>query len=544
MFEAVLWVRARNWAAYGIAVAGPVLGILARFAIGDVLTGYPFITFFPPILIAALAGRGPGAVAAVLSALLADYFLILPHGFSLPWPAGWIGMAFFFLVSTAIVALIDSAIVTGERLNGATRELSALNEQLEARVAERTRELTMMTAQMREEMTTKEIAEMQLRQLHKTQAVGQLTSGIAHDFNNMLSIIVGSLEVIRQRLAQGRTDIDKLLDNAMDGATRAATLTHQLLAFSRQQPLAPVSVDVNGLVSKLGELLRRALGETIALECVLAGGLWRCSVDPSQLENAILNLAVNARDAMPGGGRLTIEAQNAFLDDEYAADHLEVAAGQYVLIAITDTGTGMPPEIVHRAFDPFFTTKAEGQGTGLGLSQVYGFVKQSGGHVKIYSEVGHGTTVKAYFPRLVADQALLGDDAEGTGNAMPAGSPAETILVVDDDDAVREIHVGMLRGLDYSVIHAAGGTQALALIRERGDIALLFTDVVMPGMSGRALAEAARAIAPDMKVLYTTGYTPNAVVHNGVIDHGVDLLPKPFRYDQLARKVRAVLDRT
>ena len=475
MFETVLWIRERKWAAYGVAVAGSILGILLRFALGGILPGYPFITFFPPILIAALVGRGPGAVASVLCAAFADYFLIEPHGFSLPWPAGWIGMAAFFLVSAAIVTFVDAAIVTGARLNKATRELSLLNEQLEERVAERTRELTMMTAQMREEMTTKEIAEMQLRQLQKTQAVGQLTSGIAHDFNNMLSIIIGSLDVTLRRLDQGRTDIAKLVENAMEGAKRAATLTHQLLAFSRQQPLAPVATDVNALVAKLGELLRRALGETITLECVLGGGLWRCSIDPGQLENAILNLAVNARDAMPGGGKLTIETLNAYLDDIYADAHLEVAAGQYVLIAITDTGLGMTPDVIHRAFDPFFTTKSEGQGTGLGLSQVYGFVKQSGGHVKIYSEINHGTTVKAYFPRLVSatdPQAASSDDAEG---AMPLGSPEETILVVDDDKAVRDIHVGMLRELNYTVVHADSGPEALTVIRDRGNIALLFT---------------------------------------------------------------------
>jgi signal transduction histidine kinase/CheY-like chemotaxis protein len=544
LFEAVLWMRARQWVGYSLALAGPLAAILFRFAMGSAFSGYPFMTFFPPILVAALAGgRLAGAVAALLCALLADYYLIEPHGFSLPWPAGWIGMGAFFTVSAMIIVLVDFAAESGARLKATTEALRALNDKLEERVAERTRELTMMTAQMRDEMTTKEIAEMQLRQMHKTQAVGQLTSGIAHDFNNMLSIVIGSLDVVRRRLAQGRTDISGLIDNAMDGAKRAATLTHQLLAFSRQQPLTPVVIDANALISQLGELLRRALGETVALECVLAGGLWRCSADPSQLESAILNLAVNARDAMPGGGRLTIETQNAYLDDVYADAHLEVPAGQYVLIAVTDTGTGMTPEVAGRAFDPFFTTKSEGQGTGLGLSQVYGFLKQSGGDIKIYSEMDHGTTVKVYFPRYVGDGAAQSDFSEPPEKQAPAGSPQEVILVVDDDEAVREIHVSMLRELNYTVRHAAGGPEAIALMREMGDIALLFTDVVMPTMSGRELAENARMLHPDIKVLYTTGYTPNAVVHNGVVDHGVDLLPKPFRHDQLARKIRAVLDR-
>ena len=544
LFEAVLWMRARGWVGYALAVIGPAAGIAIRFGVGKGFTGYPFMTFFPPILIAALAGgRKPGALAAVICGLLADYYLIEPRGFSLPWPNGWIGMGAYFLVSAAIILAIDFAVESGAKLKATTQALRTLNDKLEERVSERTRELTMMTAQLRAEMTTKELAEMQLRQMHKIQAVGQLTSGIAHDFNNMLSIVIGSLEVVRRRLAQGNTDIAALVGNALDGAGRAATLTHQLLAFSRQQPLAPAVIDANALVAQLGALLRRALGETIMLECVLAGGLWRCAVDPSQLESAILNLAVNARDAMPGGGKLTIETQNAFLDDSYSDAHLDVSAGQYVLIAITDTGTGMSPEVAGRAFDPFFTTKSEGQGTGLGLSQVYGFIKQSGGHIKIYSEIGVGTAIKAYFPRYVGDGATQDAPDEAADKHVLAGSPGEVILVVDDDEAVREIHVAMLRELNYTVRHATGGPEAIALMAEMGDVALLFTDVVMPGMTGRELADAARALRPTLKVLYTTGYTANAVVHNGVIDHGVDLLPKPFRQEQLARKVRSILDR-
>jgi signal transduction histidine kinase/CheY-like chemotaxis protein len=547
VFEAILWLRDRKWVGYAAALIGPLLGIGIRLALSGSFDGYPYVSFFPPILFAAMiGGRLPGLVASLLSFFFADYYLIEPFGFSIPWPNGWIGLIAFTVVSATMILIIDFGIQTGARLKRTMGEVRGLNEKLEERVAERTRELTLMTAQLRDEIAMKEVAESQLRQSQKMQALGQLTSGIAHDFNNMLSIVMGNLGLMRRRLtAAGSGDGVELIDNAIDGATRAATLTHQLLAFSRQQPLAPAVIDVNGLVSHLGELFRRTLGRNIKLECVLAGGLWRSKVDSSQLENAILNLVVNSRDAMPNGGKLTIETQNAFLDDAYAASHAEVMPGQYVLIAVTDTGTGMPADIVGQAFEPFFTTKGAGQGTGLGLSQVYGFVKQSGGHVKIYSEVGQGTTVKVYFPRHTAEAAVVPVGVEsGADTAAPKGHFTEIVLVVDDDDAVREIHSIMLSDLGYTVRSAAGGAAALAMLDAQGAVDLLFTDVVMPEMDGRRLAEAAVKRIPNLKVLYTTGYTPNAVVHNGVIDHGVDLLPKPFSFPQLARKVRTILDRT
>jgi signal transduction histidine kinase len=546
VFEAILWLRDRKWVGYAAALIGPLLGIGIRLALSGSFDGYPYVSFFPPILFAAMiGGRLPGLVASLLSFFFADYYLIEPFGFSIPWPNGWIGLIAFTVVSATMILIIDFGIQTGARLKRTMGEVRGLNEKLEERVAERTRELTLMTAQLRDEIAMKEVAESQLRQSQKMQALGQLTSGIAHDFNNMLSIVMGNLGLMRRRLtAAGSVDGLELIDNAIDGATRAATLTHQLLAFSRQQPLAPAVIDVNGLVSHLGELFRRTLGRNIKLECVLAGGLWRSKVDSSQLENAILNLVVNSRDAMPNGGKLTIETQNAFLDDAYAASHAEVMPGQYVLIAVTDTGTGMPADIVSQAFEPFFTTKGAGQGTGLGLSQVYGFVKQSGGHVKIYSEVGQGTTVKVYFPRHTAEAAVIPVGAESSADtAAPKGHFTEIVLVVDDDDAVREIHSIMLSDLGYKVRSAAGAAEALAMLDAQGAVDLLFTDVVMPEMDGRRLAEAAVKLIPNLKVLYTTGYTPNAVVHNGVIDHGVDLLPKPFSFPQLARKVRTILDR-
>ncbi|MFO1061381.1 MAG: ATP-binding protein [Dongiaceae bacterium] len=394
-------------------------------------------------------------------------------------------------------------------------------------------------------MQGREAAEARVRQAQKMEVLGQLTGGVAHDFNNMLAIVIGSLDIAQRRLGKGSTDVLRQIDSAMDGAKRAAVLTQRLLAFSRRSPLMPAVTDVNGLVGGMAELLRRTLGEPVALECVLAGGLWRTRVDPGQLESAILNLAVNARDAMPGGGKLTIETLNAHLDDDYAAQHHEVVAGQYVAVAVSDTGTGMPPEVAARAFDPFFTTKKSGLGTGLGLSQVYGFVKQSGGHVKIYSEPGQGTTVKVYLPRDSAAAAAALASIDGMpvpALVPPGGSPEEIILVVEDDERVRGTTVAALRELGYTVRHAASGEQALDLLQQMPQLRLLFTDVVMPGMSGRALAEEAARRRPGIKVLYTTGYTANAIVHNGVVDRGVELIPKPFALDQLARKVRSVLD--
>jgi CheY-like chemotaxis protein len=324
----------------------------------------------------------------------------------------------------------------------------------------------------------------------------------------------------------------------MDGARRAAALTQRLLSFSRRAPLNPASIDINQLLRGMEELLRRTLGETIELEFVVGGGVWPTYVDPGQLETVIINLAVNARDAMPNGGRLTIETSNSYLDEAYASTHSEVAPGQYVMLAVTDTGTGMPADVAERAFDPFFTTKGPAGGTGLGLSQVYGFVKQSGGHVKIYSEVGHGTSVKIYLQRSIAKPVTAEPAAT---EFLPKGRTDELVLVVEDESGVRRFAVDALRDLGYTVRHAASGEEALNLLKEMQGVTLLFTDVVMPGMSGRQLAEAARQSLPELKILFTTGYTKNAIVHNGVLDQDAELISKPFTVDQLARKVRKVI---
>jgi PAS domain S-box-containing protein len=379
-----------------------------------------------------------------------------------------------------------------------------------------------------------------LRQSQKMDAVGQLTGGIAHDFNNMLAVVIGSLDLLSRRLDGGDPRAQRYVEAAADGARRAALLTQRLLAFSRQQPLQPEPLDPNKLVAGMSDLLRHSIGSDIRLETVLAGGVWRTHADPNQLENVILNLAVNARDAMPEGGRLTIETQNAHLDERYVTSHVGVQPGQYILIAVTDTGAGMPPAVIDKAFDPFFTTKEVGKGTGLGLSQVYGFVKQSGGHVKIYSEPDHGTTIKIYLPRLTGEFAADSPLAEEAPLAL--GDALDLVLVVEDEPAVRQFSVDALRELGYPVLEADGASAALRLLDAHPEIALLFTDVVMPDMNGARLVEEARRRRPDIKVLFTTGYTRNAVVHNGILDPGVDLIGKPFTLETLAAKLRAVLD--
>jgi len=378
-----------------------------------------------------------------------------------------------------------------------------------------------------------------LRQSQKMEAVGQLTGGIAHDFNNMLAVVLGSLELLDRRIGADDPRSRYFIESAIEGARRSANLTQRLLAFSRQQPLKPEILNVNKLVSGMSDLLRHSIGADIRLETVLAGGLWQVHADPNQLESIILNLGVNARDAMPSGGRLTIETQNAYLDDRYCEAHAGITPGQYVMIAITDTGSGMTPEVMAKAFEPFFTTKAVGKGTGLGLSQVYGFVKQSGGHVKIYSEVGQGTTVKIYLLRSIQDEM---PEAAVDDEALFRGEPKEAILVVDDERSVREISVATLCELGYQVFEADSAVTAVNILQAHPEIALLFTDIVMPDTNGRKLVDQAHQLRPDLKVLYTTGYTRNAVVHNGILDAGVELIVKPFSIAELGAKIRALLD--
>ncbi|WP_099512068.1 hybrid sensor histidine kinase/response regulator [Microvirga ossetica] len=411
----------------------------------------------------------------------------------------------------------------------AEETLRHLNQTLEERVEERTQELLR--------------AEEQLRQAQKMEAVGQLTGGIAHDFNNLLAGIVGSLDLMQTRIAQGRTEnVERYAKAAMSSAQRAAALTHRLLAFARRQPLDPKPVNANQLIASMEDLLRRTIGPLHALEIVTAGGLWTTLCDPNQLESAILNLAINARDAMPDGGKLTIETANAYLDDTYAAAQPDLRSGQYVAICITDTGTGMPPDVIERVFEPFFTTKPLGQGTGLGLSMVYGFAKQSEGHVRIYSEVGQGTTIRIYLPRYRG--TAQEEPSEVSFAEVPRAEAGETVLVVEDEPVIRNLIIEVLQDLGYRALEASDGPAGLKVLQSRQRIDLLVTDVGLPGINGRQLADAARETRPDLKVLFITGYAENATLANGFLDPGMEIFTKPFAVEALATRIRSMIQGT
>jgi PAS domain S-box-containing protein len=396
------------------------------------------------------------------------------------------------------------------------------------------------------DVTERRRLEQQLHQSQKMDAVGQLTGGVAHDFNNLLTLVIGGLDIISRQMTNlsdplALTRMERGRDMAMKGARRAASLTTRLLAFSRQQPLTPQALDANKLVAEVCELLRRTLGETIVLETMLGDGLWRTYADPNQLENALLNLGLNARDAMPDGGKLIIETANATLDKAYISslgDSIE--PGEFVLIAVTDTGAGMDKITQERAFDPFFTTKEVGKGTGLGLSQVYGFARQSAGHVRIYSEIGEGATIKIYLPRSVSEAEKARTDE---ANTLSRWTGTETILLVEDDDALRAYAADILQELGYHVLSASHGAEALETLSRGEHVDLLLTDVVMPGgLNGRQLADKAVAKRPGLRVLYMTGYTRNAIVHHGRLDPGINMISKPFSFEELAARVRARLD--
>lgn len=423
------------------------------------------------------------------------------------------------------VAVIFQDITARRRAETALAELNAT---LEQEVEKRSAEL----------MKTEEA----LRQSQKMEAVGQLTGGIAHDFNNILAGIGGSLEMAQARIAQGRiADTERFLTGAKSAVRRAASLTERLLAFSRRQTLDPKPVDVNGLVNGMLDLIARSVGPTIAIEAVGAAGLWTVFADAGQLENALLNLSINSRDAMPDGGKLTIETSNRWMD-ERAAKARDLKPGQYVSLCVSDTGTGMTPDVVERAFDPFFTTKPIGQGTGLGLSMVYGFAGQSGGAARIYSEPGKGTMICIYLPRHMGEVVEAGEAASDFADPAPVAG-GETVLVVDDEPLVRMLCVEQLEELGYAVIEAGDGPSALKILETKQPIDLLVTDVGLPrGMNGRQLADAARMHRPDLEVLFVTGYAENAVLNHGHLEPGMHIMTKPFEMEVFARRVRDLID--
>ena len=409
------------------------------------------------------------------------------------------------------------------------------------------------TRQLETESKLRHEAEETLRQAVKMEAVGQLSGGIAHDFNNLLTIIIGNLDTMKRRLVDlaklnvagdAIANLETPLEAAMKGAKSSAQLTQRLLAFSRRQALDPDRLDVNRLISGMLEMLRRTLGSDISIETVLGAGLWPALADANQLENVLLNLALNAKAAMPDGGFLTLETANTYLDDAYVRRFGDVKAGQYVVLCVTDTGTGIPSEILDKVFDPFFTTKPAGEGSGLGLAMVHGFVKQSGGHVRIYSEFGSGTTVKVYLPRFTgAEEVSAAPAGRSEGEqSIPRAKPNEMILLVEDNADVREYARDVLLELGYEVLDAANVQEALRIVAKNPRISLVFTDVVLGDSNGRVLADKVRKIYPAIPVLFTTGYTRNAIVHQGRLDPDVHLLNKPFTQQDLARKVRELLD--
>ena len=405
------------------------------------------------------------------------------------------------------------------------------------------RELAEANARLVAESAERERVEDTLRQSQKMEAVGQLTGGIAHDFNNLLQGITGSLELVKRRIAQGRTaGLDDLIAGAVASANRAAALTHRLLAFSRRQPLDPKPVRANSLVAGMEDLLRRTMGAAIRLELALADDLWPTLCDPNQLESAVLNLVINARDAMPDGGRLRIEIGNERLDGAYADHARGMNPGQYVCVRVADTGTGMPPDVVKRAFDPFFTTKPIGQGTGLGLSMIYGFARQSEGYCRIDSTPGQGTTVRLYLPRCRGEAAEEGPPPIPGLTAAHEAEDGETVLVVEDEPVVRSLVVEVLRDLGYRALEAADGPSGLEVLLSRRRLDLLVTDIGLPGLNGRQLADAARERRPDLKVLFMTGYAETAAIANGFSEPGMALITKPFAMEALAVRIRDMIE--
>jgi signal transduction histidine kinase len=434
-----------------------------------------------------------------------------------------------------LISLVSTA------LRGRRRQYEARDRLIDLSESERRLQSTLETLEQQVEERTAQLRhnEEALRQSQKMEAVGQLTGGIAHDFNNMLTGIIGSLELLRRRLARGRTDdLDSLIDLGVTSANRAAGLTHRLLAFSRRQSLDSKAVQMNTLVLSMGELLQRSLNESIQLDMRLNDNLWVAEADPNQLESALLNLVLNARDAMPDGGKLVVETTNQVLARDFTEAYTNLEPGDYVMLSVTDNGSGMPQSVINRAFDPFFTTKPIGQGTGLGLSMIYGFSKQSRGHVSIDSEIDQGTTVKLYLPRFRGEE--LEHPVSDTQQA-PEALDGETVLIVEDDPAVRVLVSAVLSELGYAFVEASDADGAVPILNSAQRIDLLISDVGLPGMNGRQLAEIGRQYRPGLKVLFITGYAEHAAVRGGFLDPGMQMITKPFTFDLLTAKVREMI---
>ena len=434
-----------------------------------------------------------------------------------------------------LISLVSAA------LRGRRRQYDARDRLIDLSESELRLQRTLETLEQQVEERTAQLRtnEEALRQSQKMEAVGQLTGGIAHDFNNMLTGIIGSLELLRRRVARGKLDdLDGLIDLGVTSANRAAGLTHRLLAFSRRQSLDSKPVEINQLVTSMGELLQRSINESIALDMRLAAELWTAEADPNQLESALLNLVINARDAMPGGGKLVVETSNRHLDSVFTAAYGTLTPGDYVELSVSDTGCGIPEHLLTRVFDPFFTTKPIGQGTGLGLSMIYGFARQSHGHVTIHSEVGKGTTVSLFLPRFIGEVVA---DAVVDPALLPFANAGETVLIVEDDPAVRVLVSAVLKELGYGFVEAVDANSAVPIIESEQRIDLMISDVGLPGMNGRQLAEIGRQIRPQLKVLFITGYAEHAAVRGGFLDPGMQLITKPFTFDLLTAKVREMI---
>lgn len=434
-----------------------------------------------------------------------------------------------------LISLVSTA------LRGRRRQYEARDRLIDLSESELRLQRTLETLEQQVEERTAQLRsnEEALRQSQKMEAVGQLTGGIAHDFNNMLTGIIGSLELLRRRVSRGKLDdLDSLIDLGVTSANRAAGLTHRLLAFSRRQSLDSKPVQINRLVTSMGELLQRSINESIRLDMRLATDLWTAEADPNQLESALLNLVINARDAMPGGGSLSVETTNRHLDSVFTAAYGTLKPGDYVELSVSDTGCGIPESVMGRVFDPFFTTKPIGQGTGLGLSMIYGFARQSHGHVTIHSEVGKGTTVSLFLPRFIGEVVA---DAVVDPALLPFANAGETVLIVEDDPAVRVLVSAVLKELGYGYVEAVDANSAVPIIESEQRIDLMISDVGLPGMNGRQLAEIGRQIRPQLKVLFITGYAEHAAVRGGFLDPGMQLITKPFTFDLLTAKVREMI---